>query len=237
MSRIKKILTQHWVVNLITTTLGVYLGIFATNYYAKKSAIEKTEKAFEKVKIELMDNFEAFVEWDSISRVNYEAFEFMVDNREEDGGFIMTSTQMDSIKKKYATFLSIEDSTLVELDTFEYEGSFDLNMNSSLLLKPSSNTAWVALKNSEYFNYLKFDCTNNIEGYYDLAQFSFIQRKKWFDMFLELKLSMLVETAQEPDELFIREFLAKWAIETELNRGVVESIHAIREEIVDCIEY
>ncbi|MEM8525934.1 MAG: hypothetical protein AAGG68_14950 [Bacteroidota bacterium] len=238
MNRIRKLLTQHWVVNLITTTVGVYLGIFATNYYAKKSAIEKTEKAFEKVRTELVENFEAYLEWDSMSRINYEALEFIVDNKKEDGTFIMTSTQMDSVKRKYTDFLTIEDSILVELDTFQYEGSFELGLESSLLIKPSSNTAWIALKSSEYFSYLQFDCIKGIEGYYDLAQLSFVQRKKWFDMlFFDLMVKMLIDTEEEPDELFMKKLLAQWKIENALNEGIVESIPELKESLKDCIEH
>jgi len=106
-------------VNLITITLGVYLGIFATNYYSKKSAIEKTENAFEKVRAELIENYKTFAEWDSISRISYNSVEFMVDNREEDDDFIMTITEMNRIRKKYACFFSIEDSIFIELNTFK----------------------------------------------------------------------------------------------------------------------
>ncbi|MEM6699428.1 MAG: hypothetical protein AAF599_13585 [Bacteroidota bacterium] len=237
MNRIRKILTQHWVVNLITTTVGVYLGIFATNYYAKKSAIEKTEKAFEKVRTELTENFEAFLEWDSTSRVNYEAMDFIVNNREDDGEFIMPTSEMDSIKKKYADFLVIEDSTLVQADTFKYEGSFSINIEHALLLSPGSNPAWTALKNSEYFNYLKFDCADKVENWYIFSQLSFDRRKIWFDQFFNLMRIVTTESKEEPDELMMKEILFDWQIENSLNSGAAITFDEFKEQFKDCIEY
>lgn len=242
MNRIRKILTQHWVVNLITTTLGVYLGIFATNYYAKKSAVEKTEKAFEKVRTELLENYEAFVKWDSTSRINYDAVEFMVNSREEDGDFIMTVAEMKSNRRKYANFLSIEDSTRIALDTFKYEGSFSIDINSELLLSPGFNTAWTALKKSESFNYLEFDCAESIEVFYYAAQYSFEQRMLWYNKFVELVRMMSIGSEQVVedkigDKLFMKELLFEWKRENDFNQSIVESISESKEKLNNCIEY
>lgn len=237
-----KVLRNHWVVNLVTTTIGVYLGIFISNYYDKKSAIERTESAFDKVKIELIENYKEFVKWDSTSQANYTAVEFMVDNREEDDSFIMTTSEMDIARRKYADFLAIEDSTLIRLDTFKYTGSFEIDINSPLLLSPGSNTSWLALKSSDYFNYLDFDCINRIENFYYAFQYSFDQRILWFNKFIELVRRSSINAEPESEDtfknkLFMKELLFEWKRENDFNKSMIMPLSEFEEKLNNCIEY
>lgn len=227
---------NQWIISLITTTVGVYLGIFVSDYYAKQSAIEKTARAFERVKTELVDNHEIFLEWDSISRVNYDAFEFIMNNRADDGSFTMTATMMDSIKRKYADFLTITDSTLVELDTFRYEGSFYVGIDSPLLLAPGRHTAWMALKSADYFNYLTFDCINVIQNYYDGQQFSFEIRKRWFDKFFELFYLLKLNEDEELNETDMKRMLIDWDLENRMNTDMAVPVEEMLEALEDCLE-
>lgn len=225
--KILSILNSNWTVTLISTTVGVYLGIFMNEHYRQKAELHRADDAFEDVLSELQDNYEGLLEWDSISTQNYGFFSQLAEYIENYDEMIvqMTVGQMQQIRTAYPKFLAIEDSTLVKDSTYLYDCTFDLDFNSNLAFLQHYEIAWSSIKDTEYMRLLDFNCIKSIEFFYRMYSYSNDVRNKWMKPFFDGK-----NRAETLDEM-----LRDWKMENQVNQMLIQSYPEIKKILQECI--
>lgn len=224
---LNKLFKNNWTITLVATTLGVYLGVYINNYNTKHTEEQKAGSAFEDVLNELKDNQELLVEWDSISRQNYQFFErYNQYAQEEEDGLIMSIAEMQTFRTQFADVLTIEDSTLIQKDTFLYDATGELNFENQLVFNLQYEIAWSAIKNTEYLRYINFDCIKSIELFYNLLAISNTQRKKWIDKIM---------AGEVEDNESRMEILNNWQAENDINSKILNLFPQLEENLKECL--
>lgn len=212
--KILSFLNSNWTVTLVATTVGVYLGIFMNEHYSQKAERQSAEQAIEDVLLEIQDNYQELVKWDSISQRNYDFFtlinQYVIDLDELT--LIMPPQKRDSISTEFPGFLIVTDSTDQKDGTFSYHGSLELEFYSSLVFTPHFEIAWSAMKNTEYIRYLDFDCIKAINFFYKMFDYSNEARKKWLTVFI----------GKDTDDENLDKTIDDWASENQVNQLLIQ---------------
>jgi|GEM_PF-4819201 len=225
--KILSILNSNWTVTLISTTVGVYLGIFMNEHYSQRAEQHRADDAFGDVLSELEDNYEDLLKWDSISTQNYGFFSQLAEYIEDYDEMIvqMPAGQMHQFRTQYPKFLVIEDSTFVKDSIYFYDCTFDLDFNSNLAFLPHYEIAWSSIKDTEYMRLLDFDCIKSIEFFYRMYSYSNDKRDKWMKPFFDGK-----NRAELLDEM-----LRDWKMENQINQMLIQSYPEIQKILQRCI--
>lgn len=224
--KIRAFLNSPWTMTLVSTTIGVYLGIFLNDRYAQKAEQERASFAFKDVLSELEDNYEGLLEWDSISRQNFDFFQEFTPYIEdyEDMVLRMNPKEMEQLRTRYPKSLAIEDSERVDDSTFLYDVTFDLDFNSQLVFIQHYEIAWSSIKDTDYIHYLDFSCIKSIEFFYRMYSYSNELRSKWIKSFFDRDSS--AETLEQ--------IQGSWQMENQVNQMLIESYTEIEKILEAC---
>lgn len=211
---------------LISTTIGVYLGIFLNEHYATKAEQNRADLAFADVLAELEDNYEDLLEWDSMSVQNFEFFNQIRAHIEDYDEMIlrMNPRKMEQLRIQYPKALIIEDTDKVDDTTSFYDVTFDLDFNSQLVFIQHYEIAWSAMKDTDYIHFLDFSCVKSIEFFYRMYSYSNDVRSKWLTSFLNRKSS--IETLDE--------VMSEWRMENQVNQMLIGSYPEIEKILAEC---
>lgn len=225
--KIRSLLNSPWTMTLVSTTIGVYLGIFLNERYAQKAEQERAKLAFTDVLSELEDNYEGLLEWDSISRENFDFFQELTPHIEnyEEMVLRMNPKEMARLSAEYPKSLVIEDSNQVDDSTYLYDVTFDLDFNSQLVFIQHYEIAWSSIKDTDYMHYLDFSCIKSIEFFYRMYSYSNELRSKWIKSFFDRESS-----AKALDQI-----LGDWRMENQVNQMLIESYPEIEKILEKCM--
>lgn len=224
--KILAFLNSHWTVTLVATTVGVYLGIFMNEHYSRKAECDRATHAIADVLLEMHENYLYLVEWDSISKRNYDFFTLIKPDMVamDELTLLMTPYKRDSITAQYPGFLIVKDSTKQTGDKYRYRGSLELEFNSQLVFTPHFEIAWSALKDTEYIRHLDFDCIKAIDFFYKMFDYSNDARKKWLSAFMNK------QTRSEKME----GTLDDWEMENQVNQMLIKAYPEIQAILERC---
>ncbi len=224
--RIRAFLNSPWTMTLISTTIGVYLGIFLNEHYATKAEQNRADLAFADVLSELEDNYEDLLEWDSISRQNFEFFNQVHPNIEDYDEMIlrMSSKKMAALQAQYPKALIIEDTDKVNDSISLYDVTFDLDFNSRLVFIQHYEIAWSSMKNTDYIHFLDFGCIKSIEFFYRMYSYSNDLRAKWLKAFFN----------GESRAPTIDQIMGEWQMENQMNQMLIDSYPEIEKILQEC---
>ncbi len=224
--RIRAFLNSPWTMTLISTTIGVYLGIFLNEHYATKAEQNRAELAFADVLAELEDNYEDLLEWDSMSVQNFEFFNQIRPHIEDYDEMVlrMNPKKMEQLRIQYPKALIIEDTDKVDDTTSLYDVTFDLDFNSQLVFIQHYEIAWSAMKDTDHIHFLDFSCVKSIEFFYRMYSYSNDLRSKWLTSFLNRKSS--IETLDE--------VMSEWRMENQVNQMLIGSYPEIEKILAGC---
>lgn len=224
--RIQAFLNSPWTITLISTTIGVYLGIFLNEHYATKAEQTRANLAFTDVLSELEDNYEDLLEWDSISVQNFEFFSQLRPYIEDYDEMVlrMHPQKMIEMRDRYPKVLIIEDTNQINDSTSLYDVTFDLDFNSQLVFIQHYEIAWSSMKNTDYVHFLDFSCIKSIEFFYRMYSYSNDLRSKWIQAFMNQDFS--AETLDQT--------LGEWRMENQMNQLLIKSYPEIEKVLEEC---
>lgn len=224
--RIQAFLNSPWTITLISTTIGVYLGIFLNEHYATKAEQTRANLAFTDVLSELEDNYEDLLEWDSISVQNFEFFSQLRPYIEDYDEMVlrMHPQKMIEMRDRYPKVLIIEDTNQINDSTSLYDVTFDLDFNSQLVFIQHYEIAWSSMKNTDYVRFLDFSCIKSIEFFYRMYSYSNDLRSKWLQALMNQDFS-----AETLDQI-----LGEWRMENQMNQLLIKSYPEIEKVLEEC---
>ena len=224
--RIQAFLNSPWTITLISTTIGVYLGIFLNEHYATKAEQTRANLAFTDVLSELEDNYEDLLEWDSISVQNFEFFSQLRPYIEDYDEMVlrMHPQKMIEMRDRYPKVLIIEDTNQINDSTSLYDVTFDLDFNSQLVFIQHYEIAWSSMKNTDYVHFLDFSCIKSIEFFYRMYSYSNDLRSKWLQALMNQDFS-----AETLDQI-----LGDWRMENQMNQLLIKSYPEIEKVLEEC---
>ncbi|NRB52603.1 MAG: hypothetical protein HRU41_33385 [Saprospiraceae bacterium] len=224
--RIQAFLNSPWTITLISTTIGVYLGIFLNEHYATKAEQTRANLAFTDVLSELEDNYEDLLEWDSISVQNFEFFSQLRPYIEDYDEMVlrMHPQKMIEMRDRYPKVLIIEDTNQINDSTSLYDVTFDLDFNSQLVFIQHYEIAWSSMKNTDYVHFLDFSCIKSIEFFYRMYSYSNDLRSKWLQALMNQDFS-----AETLDQI-----LGEWRMENQMNQLLIKSYPEIEKVLEEC---
>ncbi len=228
MQKLKSFFSNPWAITIISSTIGVYMGIFSNNYFETRSEKRDARELYSAIQEEMTFNCEALMEWDSVANHAYAFFnDFFPYIDEEEDGLKMTVEQMQQIQQKYPDDFLIEDSTLLRKDTFLYAMEVTLQLNSRLLLLPHKDQAWNSLRENAYSKYIDFTCKSTLDEFYSFHDLSNRYRSNW--------VNMLLESLFQADDDFERRLMRNLEFEIAINSLLLEFCSK-RGEWQECIK-
>lgn len=224
--RIRAFLNSPWAMTLISTTIGVYLGIFLNEHYATKAEQNRADLAFADVLSELEDNYEDLLKWDSMSVQNFAFFNQIRPHIEDYDEMVlrMNPKKMAQLEAQYPKALIIQDTDKIDDSTSLYDVTFDLDFNSQLVFIQHYEIAWSSMKDTDYIHFLDFGCVKSIEFFYRMYSYSNEVRSKWLKTFLNREGS--VETLDQ--------VMSEWQMENQVNQMLIDSYPEIEKILEGC---
>ncbi len=214
-SRLRAWLQNDWVITLVATMVGVFVGIYLNGVYDQRKLDRSKEEALRDVQTELIDNLQILTSWDSVMSRQFVPFTQLAHFMEDAEGETivhMRAAQMDSFQRANPDFLVIKDTEPLTEKTNRYHVEVEMDLNSPLVLLPENQLTWEAFKSTEYINHLDFGCIKYIASIYQLLAKSREHRTTWIEHLAK----------QGPFQAEDRKtILYHWRMEQSLNRIII----------------
>lgn len=213
--RFRAWLQNDWVITLVATMVGVFVGIYLNGIYDQRKLNRSKEEALRDVQTELSDNLQLLTSWDSVMSSQFVPFaqltNFMEDS-EDETMVRMTAATMDSFQRSNLGFLVVNDAEPLTGKYNRYHVEVEMDLNSPLVLLPENQLTREAFKSTEYINHLDFGCIKYIASIYQLLAKSREHRTTWIEHLAK----------QGPFQAEDRKtILYHWRMEQSLNRIII----------------
>ncbi|WP_299521077.1 hypothetical protein [Winogradskyella sp.] len=169
----KKFLISNWFITLFSTMLGVFAGLYLSNYFEAKKFKAAQREALEMIKKEIRNNQEILIEYDSISRLKIEQVAYFFSKTKGDlssSDMLIHNDSLASFKQKTKELIDNMETEKAENsnDSLKISGDANINIQSRLIVGELSNIAWNSYKQTNYTDITNFECITDIELIYQL---------------------------------------------------------------------
>lgn len=182
-----KLLQNAWIVTLSSSVIGIFIGIYLTNFFAERQLRKDKEKAIHQVLQEISENKQTLLQYHDTLRVKYEAFSYLIPYlRNKTDGIVIHKDSLEVFKEQTASIVQIEQLEAVAPDRIRISGEADLtlNANSTIILTGLSDVIWQVYKTTDYFSITEFQCLTTLENLYELQENFNLDNKIFIDQFL-----------------------------------------------------
>lgn len=164
----KRLKESQWFMTLTSTTIGVLLGLYLTNYSADKSLKNGKEKAIQQITNELNDNEKELRKYNKALASNYNAITYVFSKLNTNFEIVISKDSLDAFKNNSKDFFDLQAIEKVNVNTIRLRGELNSQINSSLVVfKDLSDIVWKSYKQTDYMSITKFQCLTNLEGLYN----------------------------------------------------------------------
>ncbi len=182
-----KLLQNAWIITLSSSVIGIFIGIYLTNFFAQRQLRKDKEKAIYQVLKEISENRQTLLQYHDTLRVKYEAFTYLIPYlHAETDGIVIHKDSLLTFKERTASIVQIEALEEVSPDRIRISGEADLtlNANSTIILTGLSDVIWQVYKTTDYFSITEFQCLTTLENLYGLQENFNLDNKTFIDQFL-----------------------------------------------------
>ena len=158
---LKKLFSNSWIITVSATLIGVFVALYLNQRIDAAKANEQKEVANTNILEEITSNRHNLESSLKMHRQMAETFEFLSNNTDSTGNLVTTVQTMSAFRKQHPDVILLEDSTLLQADTFHYQGELNLDFNLSHMVL--STIAWESLKSSGLTSTYNFDCLLYLE--------------------------------------------------------------------------
>jgi len=179
-SKLTNLLKGSWFVTVFATTLGVLLALYLNNLNARSKIENRKQISIENLDNELSNNKSTLLK----SNENDRLIDFLTKVRKIDKNITTELTasakSMSELKKNYSDFIAIIDSTVVDLNLYEY----DIEYTFELSLDDLPNIAWETSKMSNVLSELDYSCLQVLVKIYSLQEIYVKEQQKILNHFV-----------------------------------------------------
>jgi len=225
---ISKFLTNDWVITIISTMVGVIVGLYLTNYNEDQKLKNAQQKAFDMVTKELKKNKDVLTVYDSICDIAYQkssyVFSLMTTNKE----LFIPKDSIEIFKKLSKGMINditIEETT--KKDSVRIRGEMDLTLTSKLAVLDLNHVIWESYKQTNFLNATNFECVIQLEELYQF-QDNYNEVNRRF-------VNMLTEGVFLKGESQLNEFMMLWNKVITMNKALLNVYDNYTENPIDCI--
>lgn len=183
MKRISKITNSDWTITLVSTMLGIFLGLYFTNIFENRKLINAKENALEQVHNELTDNKNLLDEYYAITNEKFKSITKFLTFVNEDGELITHKDSLNSFKENSKSIFEYVESEPLDGGQIKIKGSLNLSIESMLLAKKLSHIVWDSYKQTNFMTVTPFECLTGIEPIYELQNEVNDLNAKWKETF------------------------------------------------------
>lgn len=182
-----KVLKSNWVVTIMSTMIGVVIGLYLTNYNESQKLNKAQQTAFEMVKQELNKNHETLIAYDSISTNTYHNATYVFSQVNNDFKIVIHKASIPEFETNSKGIMNnVVFEALPEVeDSVRVRGEMNLNLNSKLALIDLNNVIWESYKQTDFLNVTNFECVTALEELYQFQDTHNSLNRRWMNEFSE----------------------------------------------------
>lgn len=185
MSRLRRFFSNDWTITLVSTMIGIMLGLYITNFFEHRNLVSAKKKALIQVRTELDDNASVLKEYHDTLSTKFEALSHIFQYLNEDMKLVVPMDSLDSVKKHTKAVFTFEGFGKLPGNQLELKGDLEVYLSSPLMFRDLSKTVWESYKQMEYLSVTKFECMTSIEGLYSMQEEVDEVNYAWKEMFYE----------------------------------------------------
>lgn len=185
MIRLTKILNNSWTVTLVSTMVGIILGLYITNYFEEKKLLKEKENALQQVSKELSDNLLILEEYNEILRQKYDALDYLIGNLNEELELVIHKDSVEQFVQETALIFTFENFENLDNNQVKMRGDLEFFIKSELIARNLSRIVWESYKQTNYMSVTEFDCLTEIEAIYSIQKEVNNLNAEWRDYFFK----------------------------------------------------
>ncbi len=167
-NRLFSIFTGNGFITFTSTIIGVFVGIYLTDFYNRQSQLKARDDAFKQVSKEISTNADLLKDYRDTLQISFERLNYFNTKLNNDLKIIIHKDSLLVFKNKLKGVLTVENTALHNSDSIQVRGDLNLNINSNLILFDLQTVIWSTFKQTDYLSLTPFDCISNIESIYNL---------------------------------------------------------------------
>lgn len=207
---------KYILVELILIVTGILLAINLNNWSANRKLKSETKISIDKISEELEFNLKELKDVHEINSGLADFLRSLNDMKEgQKGSMRITSDELGSIRRKYADYFTVEDSTQVNDDLFDY----DVQIFYQLEYAELNDIAWQTAQISNAINTYRYDCLKQIIEVYSFQ-----------DLFVEVQNRFLNYEIMEN----YKRFLATFQLYHKMSQDLLGRYEELKSEINNC---
>ena len=205
MNKISKFLSNDWTVTIVSTMLGIIIGLYITNYFEEKKLLKGKESALKQVSKELSDNNTILLDYHKVLKEKHQSFSNVIKVLNQDMELIIHTDSLENFKAQTKSVFAYSSNEPIANGQIKISGDLNLNVESQLLVRDLSHIIWDSYKQTNFLSVTKFKCVTELELVYTLQSDVDSLNKKWKDSIFK-GMSFLSDPSQRDD------FMALWRL-------------------------
>lgn len=186
-SLFSKVIHNPWFITLISTMLGIMLGIYLSNLNEKRLLLKGKNQALEKVLKELEENEEMLKGFNDTLQSKYESMSYIIPWINEDFDLIIHKDSLESFIAKSKFMFTYTGHEELPNDQLDVSGELEFYISSNLIFSDLSDIIWDAYKQMDYLSVTEFDCLTALETIYQFQQEVNVINSEWREIFFKRK--------------------------------------------------
>lgn len=168
LKRIFKIFSSNGLITFTSTILGVFIGIYVTDFYNRQSQLKARNDAFEQVEKEISNNTRLLIDYRDTLKVSFDRLKYFNSKLSDEFQIIIHKDSLPNFKRRLTSVLVVEKTMPIGNDSLRVSGDFNLNIKSNLVVFDLQTVIWNTFKQTNYLSLTPFTCISNIEKIYNL---------------------------------------------------------------------
>lgn len=221
-----RLLNSNWTVTLLSTMIGIILGLYLTNLFQESVLLKEKAKALVQVVEELENNEKTLETYQKSLSAGFQSLNYFLTKLNEGGEIVIPKDSISSFERNAGPFFTLDSTEIRDAQNVVIRGDYDLNIQSPLMVRGLSDVVWKAYKQAGFIGATQFKCLRDLETVYSLQEEVDQVNAVWRNAFWQGRFMKDIRTRSE--------FMESWRVLLEKQEILLQIYGSLPQMLENC---